>query len=81
MAAVALTNLWNFIESMSLSDKNKQWLADKLIESKNKSKREAQEKYVRESFMRAWNEVQEMRKNNYAGAQDGRDLLEEMGKW
>lgn len=78
MAAVALTNLWNFIESMSLSDKNKQWLADKLIESKNKSKKEAQEKYVRESFMRAWNEVQEMRKNNYEGAVDMDDFLAEL---
>lgn len=35
-----MTNLWNYILGMSLSDRNKQWLADKLIESKSKNMQE-----------------------------------------
>lgn len=31
-------NLWNYILGMSLSDRNKQWLADRLIESKTNTK-------------------------------------------
>lgn len=31
MSTAALTNLWNFIQGMSLSDR--QWLTDKLVES------------------------------------------------
>lgn len=38
MSNAALTNLWNYIQSMSLSDRNKQWLADRLLESKSSVK-------------------------------------------
>lgn len=41
MSTAALTNLWNYIQGMSLSDRNKQWLADRLIESKSSRKKEA----------------------------------------
>lgn len=34
MSTAALNNLWIYIQSMALSDRNKQWLADRLIESK-----------------------------------------------
>lgn len=40
MSNAALTNLWNYIQGMALSDRNKQWLADRLIESKTKEKNE-----------------------------------------
>ncbi len=33
MATVSLNSLWNFIQSMSLSASNEQWLADRLHES------------------------------------------------
>lgn len=59
MSTVALQNLFNYIMGMSLSDKNKQWLADKLIESKTDSKRVAQEKMVRETLTRAIHEMRE----------------------
>lgn len=39
MSNAALTNLWNYIQSMALSDRNKQWLADRLIESKSAAKK------------------------------------------
>lgn len=38
MSTAALTNLWNYIQGMSLSDRNKQWLADRLMESKSTAK-------------------------------------------
>lgn len=40
MSNAALTNLWNYIQGMSLSDRNKQWLADRLIESKKSAKKQ-----------------------------------------
>lgn len=40
MSNAALVNLWNYIQGMALSDRNKQWLADRLIESKSSSKGE-----------------------------------------
>ena len=33
MASITLNNLWNFIQSMSLSANNELWLAEKLHES------------------------------------------------
>lgn len=36
MSTAALNNLWAYIQGMALSDSNKQWLADRLIESKTK---------------------------------------------
>lgn len=36
MSTAALNNLWAYIQGMALSDSDKQWLADRLIESKTK---------------------------------------------
>lgn len=62
-ATVSLDGIWGFLQSLSLSANNKVWLADKLIESSQKDqitlKKSQQEKYVRESMGRAWNEVKE----------------------
>ena len=37
MSTIALKNLWSYIESMGLSNRNKDWLAGKIIESKTRS--------------------------------------------
>lgn len=37
MSTVQVEGLWQFIQTMSLSNRNKQWLADRLIESKTPS--------------------------------------------
>lgn len=42
MSNTALTNLWNYIQSMSLSDRNKQWLAERLLESTSSAKAKAE---------------------------------------
>lgn len=78
MTSTALNNLWAYIDSISLSDRNKQWLADKLIESKKQSKKETQAQYVRESLQRALDEVKEMKKKNYEGVQTMDEFLAEL---
>lgn len=40
MNNAALTNLWNYIEGLALSNRSKQWLADKLIESKTSAEKQ-----------------------------------------
>lgn len=80
MSTVALNNLWIYIQSMMLSDRNKQWLADRLIESKTNNVKAAQEKYVRESLTRAMNEVREARRTGKK-LQSAQSLLEEMKSW
>ena len=32
-ATISLEGIWQFLESLNLSDRSKEWLADKLIES------------------------------------------------
>lgn len=44
---------------MSLSDRNKQWLADRLIESKKGNTKAAQERFIRETLTRAFREMKE----------------------
>ena len=54
MASITLNNLWNFIQSMSLSANNELWLAEKLHESAlkkqqaNKAYNIAEEKTIKE---------------------------------
>lgn len=38
MTSVALNNLWNYLQGLQLSQKNRQWLADKLTETKSATK-------------------------------------------
>lgn len=33
MSAIQIEGLWQFIQTLTLSNRNKQWLADRLIES------------------------------------------------
>lgn len=47
-ATVSLESLWNFIESLSLNTKNKEWLAHKLL---NEVKDESDKKESYEDFV------------------------------
>lgn len=80
MTNIALHNLWNYIDSMSLTNRNKQWLADKLIESKKESKREMQQRYVRESLTKSFQELKEARLSGKE-LQSADDFLTEMEQW
>lgn len=54
-----MTHLWNFIQSMSLSNRNKQWLADRLIESKVPTTRKASTPSLEERLEQGRKEIRE----------------------
>ena len=58
MTALALNNLWTYIESLSLKKKDREWLAGKLREPTAEDTKTAQQKaYVKETLTRALDEV------------------------
>jgi len=62
-ATVSLDGIWGFLQSLSLSNSNKRWLAERLIESRQmdtlEMKREKEISYVRDSMTRALDELHE----------------------
>lgn len=73
-ATISLENVWGFIQSLSLSAKNKEWLAQKLIESSKEEKRLKEEALVAASLTTALKEVKEAHKNGIV-LPDAYDLL------
>ncbi|MBQ9229934.1 MAG: hypothetical protein IJ190_02020 [Prevotella sp.] len=58
MTTVALNNLWTYIDGLSLKQKDREWLASKLLETKADDAKTAKQKaYVKETLIRALNEV------------------------
>lgn len=58
MTTFALNNLWTYIEGLSLKQKDREWLAGKLLEPKGDDAKTAKQKaYVKETLTRALNEV------------------------
>ncbi len=57
-ATISLDGIWKFLQSLSLSASNKEWLGEKLLEEARKEKLEKEESY--ESFIwsmcGAWND-------------------------
>lgn len=66
MSTVAMNNLWTYIESLGLSNRNRKWLAEKLIEPTKADVTRKQEVAVTDSFIRGMNEVAEAEKNGIA---------------
>ena len=63
MTSLALNNLWTYIDSLSLKQKDREWLADKLLGQKKEDNKTAHQKaYVKESLTRALNEVKAAQK-------------------
>lgn len=58
MTAMALNNLWSYIQGMSLKKKDREWLAGKLLEPVDDAKTEQQKAFVKESLYRALDEVE-----------------------
>lgn len=68
MTTVALNNLWTYINGLSLKQKDRQWLAGKLLEPiEEDAKTKRQQEFVKESLTRAINEVK-------AAKREGRQL-------
>ena len=59
MTTFALNNLWTYIEGLSLKQKDREWLAGKLLEPKVDDCKTAKQKaYGRETLTRALKEVE-----------------------
>ena len=58
MTTVALNNLWTYLKGLKLSQKDREWLADKLIEPTDDAKTTRQKAYVKDSLYRALDEVE-----------------------
>ena len=58
MTAFALNNLWSYINGLSLNQKDREWLAGKLLEPKTDDATTArQQAFVKETLTRALQEV------------------------
>lgn len=59
MTTFALNNLWSYLQGLSLSQKDRNWLAGKLIEPTADDVKTAKQKaFVKESLTRALKEVE-----------------------
>ena len=69
MTTMALNNLWSYLQGLSLSRKDRNWLASKLMEATEKEVAETrrQQEYVKETLYRALDEVE-------AAKREGRQL-------
>ena len=58
MTTVALNNLWTYINGLSLKQKDRKWLAGKLLEpTEVDAETKRQQEFFKESLTRAINEV------------------------
>ena len=63
MTTFALNNLWTYLQGLSLSQKDREWLASKLIEPSTDDVKTARQKaYVKESLTRALDEVKQAKR-------------------
>ena len=62
MTAMALNNLWSYIQGMSLKKKDREWLAGKLLEPVDDAKTARQKAYVKETLTRALREVEQAKR-------------------
>ncbi len=68
MTTVALNNLWTYLNGLSLKQKDREWLANKLLEpTEVDAETKRQQEFVKESLTRAINEVR-------AAKREGRQL-------
>ena len=59
MTTVALNNLWTYINGLSLKQKDRKWLAGKLLEPiEVDAETKRQQEFVKESLYRALDEVE-----------------------
>lgn len=68
MTSIALNNLWTYLQGLSLKQKDREWLAGKLLEpTVVDAETKRQQKLVKESLYRALDEVE-------AAKREGRKL-------
>lgn len=63
MTTFALNNLWTYLQGLKLSQKDREWLASKLIELVVDDAKAAKQKaYVKEMLTKAFEEVERARR-------------------
>ena len=78
MTTVAMNNLWTYIQGLSLSQKNREWLAGKLIAPTADDPKTARQKaYVKETLTRALNEARAAQRGEIK-LQTEEEFLEEL---
>ena len=66
MTTFALNNLWTYLQGLSLSQKDRNWLAGKLIEPTSDDAKTAKQKaYVKETLTRALKEVEAAKREGH----------------
>ena len=59
MTTMALNNLWSYLQGLKLAQKDRNWLAGKLLEATNEDiETKRQQAFVKESLYSALNEVE-----------------------
>lgn len=59
MTTAALNNLWTYINGLSLKQKDRKWLASKLLEpTEEDAETKRQQEFVKDSLYRALDEVE-----------------------
>ena len=59
MTTIALNNLWTYLQGLSLKQRDREWLASKLIEPRADDAKTARQKaYVKETLTRVLKEVE-----------------------
>lgn len=78
MTTVAMNNLWAYIQGLSLSKRNRMWLAERLIEPTADDPKTARQKaYVKETLTRALKEARAAQRGEIK-LQTEEEFLEEL---
>ena len=77
MTTATMNNLWTYIQGLSLSQRNRKWLANKLVEPIDDTKTAQQKAFVKETLTRALKEV-EVAKRKGRKLQTLDEFLEEL---
>ena len=74
--SASMESLWQYIQSLSLSERNREWLADKLLEGTRKKGEEETERIGKEEILAGIDAVLKEMKNGQT--RPARELLKEL---
>ena len=81
MASIAMNNLWNYIQGLSLSARNQEWLAARLQESSRRARAKAKKDETQMSETEFFAQVDEAREQIKQGEGVSFTNLDDMNAW
>ncbi len=81
MASIAMNNLWNYIQGLSLSACNQEWLAARLQESSRRARANAKKDETQMSETEFFAQVDEAREQIKQGEGVSFTNLDDMNAW